>query len=124
MIIAQTVREALDEHLGALQARDVDRFAVTLGSDAAVVDGAGAIVRGTDAVLASHAAWFAVPHAWTFDYDVVFTREMGDAGLALIDVKYREMPDAAPARFLLSLVFERDDDGTLKFVYDQNTTPH
>jgi ketosteroid isomerase-like protein len=116
-----TFREALDEHLGALQARDVERFAATLGSDAAVVDGGGAITRGTDAVLRSHAEWFAVPEPWTFDYAIVLTREMQTSGLAVLDVTYRHTPDAAPSRFLLSLVFERGADGVFRFVYDQNT---
>ncbi|HEX3463218.1 MAG TPA: nuclear transport factor 2 family protein [Candidatus Elarobacter sp.] len=119
---ASAFRAALDEHLAALQARDADRFAATLGDDVVVIDGGGAITRGTDAVLRSHAEWFGSPDPWTFDYDVLLTRETASAGLSVIDVTYRHTPDAEPARFLLSLVFERDDQGTFKFVYDQNTT--
>jgi ketosteroid isomerase-like protein len=119
--IAATFRDALGEHLAALQARDVERFAATLGADVVVVDGSGAISRGTDAVLRSHAEWFAAPEPWTFDYEILFTRETPSSGLALIDATYRHTPDAEPARFLLSLVFERDADGAFKFVYDQNT---
>jgi ketosteroid isomerase-like protein len=114
-------RAALDEHLSALQARDTERFAATLGDDVTVVDGAGKITRGTETVLRSHAEWFGSPDPWTFDYDVVFTRETPSSGLALIDVTYRHTPDAEPARFLLSLVFERDAKGSFTFVYDQNT---
>ncbi len=115
-------RAALDEHLGALQARDAGRFAATLGEDVAVVDGAGRITCGTDAVLRLHAEWFASPDPWRFDYEVVLTRETPSSGLAVIDVTYRQTPEDAPARFLLSLVFERDPAGTFTFVYDQNTT--
>ena len=118
---AVTFRAALDEHLAALCARDVDRFAATLGDDAIVVDGAGELKRGTGAVLQSHAEWFRMAEPWTFAYDVVFTRETPSSGLALLDVTYRHTPDAAPSRFLLSLVFERDATGAFKFVYDQNT---
>ena len=114
-------RAALDEHLGALRTRDVERFAATLGHDAIVVDGAGAMKRGTAEVLRSHAEWFRMAEPWTFDYDVVFTRETPSSGLALINVTYRHTPAAEPARFLLSLVFERDAEGAFKFVYDQNT---
>jgi ketosteroid isomerase-like protein len=114
-------RAALDEHLSALQARDVGRFAATLGDGVVVVDGAGTITRGTAEVLRSHAEWFAMPDPWTFDYDVVLTRETASAGFALIDVTYRHTAQAEPARFLLSLVFERDAEGAFKFVYDQNT---
>lgn len=118
---ATEFRPALDEHLEALRARDAERFAATLGDDAVVVDGSGAIKRGTAEVLRSHAEWFAMPDPWTFDYAIVFTRETPSSGLALIDVTYRHTPQAEPARFLLSLVFERDAAGAFKFVYDQNT---
>jgi ketosteroid isomerase-like protein len=114
-------RAALDEHLSALQARDAERFAATLGDDVVVVDGAGAVTRGTAGVLRAHAEWFASPDPWTFDYELVFARESADAGLALIDVTYRHTPRSEPSRFLLSLVFERGAEGGFKFVYDQNT---
>ena len=114
-------RSALDEHLAALQARDVARFAATLGEDVVVVDGRGDIKRGASAVLESHAEWFGLPVRWRFDYDVMFARETPSSGLALLNVSYTHEPGADPVRFLLSLVFERDQDGTFKFVYDQNT---
>lgn len=117
-----TFHDALEEHLNALQAKDVERFGNTLGDDVIVVDGKGALVRGTDAVCTSHAEWFRMADPWRFNYDVVFTRELGaSAGLALLDVTYRHTPDAQPARFMLSLVFERETSGRWSFVYDQNT---
>ena len=116
-----TFRAALDEHLGALRARDADRFAATLGDHVAVVDGGGVITRGTAEVLRSHAEWFASPDRWVFDYRIVMTRETPSSGLAVLDVTYRHTPDGEPARFLLSLLFERDAEGAFKFVYDQNT---
>jgi ketosteroid isomerase-like protein len=119
--IVRPFREALDEHLAALCARDAERFAATLGDDAVVVDGTGTITRGTEAVLQSHAEWFAMPEPWTFAYDIIFARETEFSGLALLDVTYRHTQADEPARFLLSLVFERDADGAFKFVYDQNT---
>lgn len=119
----RTFGAALTEHLGALQAKDAERFGATLGEDVVVVDGAGAMKRGRDVVLRSHAEWFASSDPWTFEYEVVLVREMRDAALALIDVTYRHRPELEPARFLLSLVFARDANGEWKFVYDQNT-PH
>ena len=117
----QTFGAALAEHLGALQAKDAVRFGATLDDDVVVVDGAGALKRGRDDVLHSHAEWFASADPWRFDYDIVLVREMRDAALALIDVTYRHRPELEPARFLLSLVFARDANGAWKFVYDQNT---
>jgi uncharacterized protein (TIGR02246 family) len=114
--------DALREHLGALQARDAERFAATLGRDVVVIDGRGSLRSGTGAVVAAHAEWFASSDSWTFAYEIVITREFTGAGLALLDVTYRARPGAPPNRFLLSLVFEREPDGSWKFVYDQNTT--
>lgn len=121
MIATATFQAALDEHLAALQARDAERFAATLGDDVVVVDGRGAITHGTDAVLRSHAGWFAAPEQWSFLYRILFARETATSGLALLEVTYRHTPQADAARFLLSLVFERDAAGAFKFVYDQNT---
>jgi ketosteroid isomerase-like protein len=118
-----TFDEALAEHLGALRARDVARFAATLGSDVLVVDGRAGITRGTENVLRSHAEWFASPDDWTFEYTVLMTRAFAGAALALVDVTYRNTPRSEPSRFVLSLVFERDASGAWTFVYDQNT-PH
>jgi uncharacterized protein (TIGR02246 family) len=112
---------ALHEHLSALQARDIERFAATLGADVTVVDGTGRVMEGRAAVVKSHAEWFGSRDSWTFDYRLRSAREFGGAGLALIDVTYRQSPAGAPVLFLLSLLFERTDDGSWRFVYDQNT---
>ncbi|HYZ15930.1 MAG TPA: nuclear transport factor 2 family protein [Candidatus Acidoferrum sp.] len=120
-IATGTFREALDEHLSALRAKDVRRFAATLGEGVTVIDGAGKITRGTDAVLHSHAEWFAAREPWTFEYELLFRREAAGMAYAVIEVTYRDAPGAPPARFVLSLVFERDAEGAWKFVYDQNT---
>jgi ketosteroid isomerase-like protein len=116
-----TLADALTEHLAALQARDLERFAATVGDDVAVVDGSGAIREGRTAVLDAHADWFASPDDWRFDYIVRRLHDGGGAGLALIEVTYRQRPDAVPARFLLSLYFARDGGGAWKFLFDQNT---
>lgn len=112
---------ALTEHLSAVQSRDIERFAATVGDEVAVVDGSGAVVSGRDTVLRSHAEWFASPDPWTFAYELRAARDCGSAGFALIDVTYRQNENAAPARFLLVLFFERTSGGEWKFIYDQNT---
>ena len=79
------------------------------------------MTRGSQRVAASHAEWFSVPETWTFDYEVVATRERDNWALALLHVTYRHTPDSQPSRFFLSLVFERGDDGAFRLAYDQNT---
>ena len=118
---AVTLADALVEHLGALQARDLERFAATLGQDVMVVDGRGTIREGRETVLAAHADWFASPDRWRFDYVVRRMYDSENAGLALIEVTYHQTPDAAEQRFLLALYFARDDGGSWRFLYDQNT---
>jgi hypothetical protein len=49
---------------------------------------------GSAAVLAAHAEWFAASDPWSFDYEIVVLREFAGAGLALLDVTYRERQDA------------------------------
>ncbi|MBD5654914.1 MAG: DUF4440 domain-containing protein, partial [Candidatus Eremiobacteraeota bacterium] len=93
-----TFRAALDEHLAALQAKDVARFGATLGDEVLVIDGRGERKRGTEVVLASHADWFAIS-GWTFDYDEVLIREFQGAALALLTVTYRHQPSDIPVRF-------------------------
>jgi hypothetical protein len=69
--------EGLHEHLDALQAKDLARFAATLGDDVTVIDGRGGRTHGTASVLQSHAEWFAAAEPWTFEYGVIFTRVSG-----------------------------------------------
>jgi ketosteroid isomerase-like protein len=116
-----TLRQALIEHLTALQARDIKRFSATIGNEVAVVDSAGSIMSGRESVLRSHEEWFASNDPWTFDYSIVFVSEFRDAGLAVITVTYRQTPEDEPANFLLSLVFVRSDAARWRFVFDQNT---
>ncbi len=78
-------------------------------------------MQGIDAVLRSHAEWFGLPERWSFDYDVVLTRETASSGFALLRVTYRHTRESEPSHFLLSLLFERNADGVFRFVYDQNT---
>lgn len=119
-MVHRTFDNALAEHLEALQSRDIERFSATVGDDVCVVDGRGSVMRGRPSVLQSHAQWFASADPWTFNYTVALRPDLGDAGLALIDVTYRQTPAAHAGRFLLSLVFERSNDGTWQCVFDQN----
>ncbi len=114
-------RTGLDEHLAALRARDIERFAATLSHDreARVIAPDGAALVGYAAIREAHRAWFAAAAPWTFEPAVVLVRTSGDLGFALLDVGYAE--SGAEKRFLLSLVFAREN-GTWRLVYDQNTS--
>lgn len=112
---------ALNEHIRAIQARDLARFAATVtgGDDVRLIGPGGSQLIGREAILGAHRDWFA-SGAFTFRPRVVWHRETEEMGLALLDVEYAD-PGGMPTRFLLSLVFVREADGAFRLVYDQNT---
>jgi ketosteroid isomerase-like protein len=116
-----TFAEALSEHLDAIAARDLGRFAATLARspEVRVVGPDGSAIAGHDAILDAHRGWFAAPEPWTFEPDVLIARDGGDLGFALLDVRYAD--GGGPRRFYLTLVFVREG-GTWRLLYDQNTT--
>ena len=121
--ILLSFRDALAEHLAALGARDIERFARTLSAspELRVVGPQGAITTGYDAVRSSHARWFTSAAAWTFESTELWRQAGSDVGLSLHSVTYRDEPSAKPIRFLLLFAFAREADGGWRLVYDQNT---
>lgn len=98
--------------------RDIDRFAATLATeDVRLVGGDGRIIQGKDNAIAAHREWF-MNDAWTFEPEMLWTREESGAGWALTRVQYRE--SGVERQFLLLFLFVVED-GAWKLVYDQNT---
>ena len=116
-----TFAQALDEHLAAIAARDIERFAATVSRspDARVIGPDGTAIVGGDAIVAAHRGWFESEKAWTFTPRVVLERAGDTLAFALLDVDYHE--GGTQRRFSLCVVFARDD-GSGKLFYDQNTT--
>jgi ketosteroid isomerase-like protein len=113
-----TFIEALEEHIDAIRERDIDRFAATLASnDVRLVGGDGSILEGRENAVAAHRDWF-MDDRWTFDPEIVWTREEAGAAWALTRVEYRE--DDASKHFLLLFLFVQEN-GEWRLVYDQNT---
>lgn len=67
--------------------------------------GNGSIVEGRENAVEVHRAWFAA-EGWTFDPQILWTREEGNTGFALTRVDYTDIRE----------------DGTWKMLYDQSTT--
>lgn len=82
-----------------------------------LVGGDGRIIEGKENAVAAHREWF-MNDTWTFDPEILWTREEAGAGWALTRVRYRE--NGAERQFLLLFLFVVDD-GVWKLVYDQNT---
>jgi ketosteroid isomerase-like protein len=110
--------QALEEHLDSITERDIDRFAQTLArDDVRFVGGNGSIIEGKENVVAAHREWF-MNDTWTFDPEILWTREENDAAWALARVDYSERDTAR--EFVLLFLFVKEQ-GEWKVVYDQNT---
>jgi hypothetical protein len=111
--------EALTEHIEAIREREIDRFAATLTNDDEIrfVGGDGGITEGRENVIAAHRDWFA-DDRWTFDPEILWTREEQNAAWALTRVTYREGDRSR--QFLLSFLFVQEG-GEWRLLYDQNT---
>lgn len=114
----QSFIEALTEHIDAINERDVDRFAGTLArDDVRFVGGDGSVIVGRENAIEAHRGWFSSDD-WTFEPQVLWTREEGDLALALTRVDYREKD--VQRQFMLLFAFVREPDGW-KLLLDQNT---
>lgn len=118
-----TFRQALDQHLSAIQRRDLQAFAETVAEDDIVLITAdGRLVRSAREMLDMHRDWFAMP-GWTLDATPVEVHEAPGMGVAVLHLVYREPRDPAPPlrqESYLTLVF-REQGGRWVMVQDQNT---
>lgn len=113
-----TFLEAFEEHIEAIRTRDIDGFAATLAQDEVrLAGGDGRIITGRENAIAAHRDWF-MNDRWTFEPEVLWTREEAGAAWALTRVSYRE--DGADKQFLLLFLFVQEN-GEWRLVYDQNT---
>jgi uncharacterized protein (TIGR02246 family) len=109
--------EAFEEHIDAIKTRDIDRFAATLAHDDAHLVGAdGSVIDGRENAIAAHRDWF-MNDTWTFDPEIVWTREETGAAWVLTRVTYRE---SGTKHFMLMFLFVQEN-GEWRLVYDQNT---
>jgi uncharacterized protein (TIGR02246 family) len=114
----ETFLEAFEEHIDAIRERDIDRFAATLArDDVRFAGGDGRIIEGRDNAVAAHREWF-MNDTWTFEPELLWTREEAGAAWALTRVTYREA--GSSKQFLLLFLFVQED-GEWRLVYDQNT---
>jgi len=120
-----TLRETLDRHLAAINARDLDALLDTVTRKPALTTilPDGRVLETRDQYRSLHVEWFA-ERDWRMVFDVQDVREFGQIGIAR--VKYDSQARNAGGGYdskrsaLLSLVFARED-GAWRLVYDQNT---
>ncbi|ARI54014.1 YybH family protein [Streptomyces rhizosphaericola] len=113
---------ALDHHLAAIDARDLEAYMATVHHEATIVLPGGGTLTGSDAIRAFHRKWFDDPD-WTMTATRTRTVLHRDTAVAVFDVDYRDLDgDGRPytMRQVLGLVFALVD-GDWLLVHDQNT---
>jgi ketosteroid isomerase-like protein len=114
-------RAALDAHLSAIQARDLEGFAATLTNSEelyTIFPDGGAITTPAQA-KALHEEWFK-DGDWRWDGEVMQIMEGADMAAALMKYDYRDAPDGEPRSAWLTLIFKLEG-GEWRLVHDQNT---
>ncbi|MGN9838483.1 YybH family protein [Nonomuraea sp. H19] len=114
--------QALDAHLKAIEARDLDTFLETLHQDATLILPNGTLLRGKDAIAEFHASWFGDPD-WSMRTETVRTETAGDSAFVVLSVVYDDLdPEGKPYQktYYLTLYFARAGERWL-LVHDQNT---
>ncbi len=118
-----TFRETLDQHLAAIQNRDLESLVATLPQDELMlVMSNGKIVRTVREFVDGHRSWFAMPH-WELTVAAVDMFETADVGVAVLRLDYSDLkPDHSRYHeySVLTLIFARRGDRWV-MVHDQNT---
>nr|WP_257644064.1 SgcJ/EcaC family oxidoreductase [Luteimonas salinisoli] len=119
------MRETLDRHLQAIQARDLDALlaTVTRGDALTLILPDGRVLDTREEYRRLHQDWFAEDD-WRMRFEVRQVREFGETGIALVHyLSQQRQADGSYAtgrEALLSLLFAREQ-GDWRLVYDQNT---
>lgn len=114
-------RAALDAHLAAISAKDLDAYkrTVTSGEDLYLIFPDGSAIETTEGVFAFHQEWFEDSN-WRMEPEVMKVMEGEDMSAALLKYDYRDTPEGEPRSAWLVLIFKLED-GEWRLVHDQNT---
>jgi uncharacterized protein (TIGR02246 family) len=114
--------DAVNRHLAAIGARDLDGYLDTVHPDVTLIMPNGTLLAGRDEVAAFHRDWFGDPD-WSWELDLRHTVTAGGTGVAIFAADYHDLDgEGRPyeSSYLLTLVFVRDGDRWL-LLHDQNT---
>jgi uncharacterized protein (TIGR02246 family) len=112
---------AVEAHLAAIKARDLDAYLATLHPEVTTVTTSGDMLSGIDEVAEFHREWF-TDSEWTYSVEPIRTAYAAGAITRFVTVTYRGHPTATPSRFVMGLTFVAEDNGWL-LVHDQCTVP-
>ncbi|WP_433290594.1 YybH family protein [Actinoplanes sp. CA-030573] len=114
--------EAVEAHLAAVSARDLDGYLKSVHDDVSLVLPNGRLIEGREAISEFHREWFGDPD-WSWELSRLRTATVGETGMALCQVAYHDLDaEGRPytMRYLLSLTFAQVG-GDWLLLHDQNT---
>jgi len=110
-------RETLGRHLLAIETRDLDTLAATIGDTPILIMADGKLKRTKGEFIEAHRAWFEMKN-WTLTAKPVEIYEGANLGVAVLHLDYREGGKSSAS--YLTLIFE-NKGGEWLMVQDQNT---
>lgn len=118
-----TFLDALNDHLNAIQQRNIKALEPTVAENVTVIDPNGTRSDGKKEFMLFHTNWFAQPN-WKRN-DTILTKSVSDSiGYTLIQYQYIQNDTSGNIEFELHayqiLIFENSDAGW-QLVFDQNT---
>lgn len=119
------LRQVLDRHLAAINARDLEALlsTVTTGEALTTILPNGKVLDTREQYRQLHVDWFK-DTAWRMVFDVQELRVYGDSGIARVHYDSQARTEdgtyASKRKAILTLVFAREPAGW-RLVYDQNT---
>lgn len=120
-----SLRQTVDRHLAAINARDLDALlaTVTQSPELTTILPNGSVLETREQYRQLHVDWFAGTD-WRMVFEVQDVSEFGDVGIARVKYDSQKKDAAGDYRSnrvaLLTLVFAKED-GRWRLVYDQNT---
>ena len=121
---ATTFQQALQRHLTAIQAHDLDTFLDTIANDGSLtlILPNGSYLDDYEEIVELHKEWFA-DQQWQMTTELVATHESAEMASALSLVTYEDVDEEGQPvelQYFLNLLFAKQDNKWV-VVHDQNT---
>jgi uncharacterized protein (TIGR02246 family) len=121
---ATTFQQALQRHMTAVEARDLDTFLDTIANDGSLtlILPNGSYLDDYEEIVELHREWFA-DEQWQMTSELVATHESAEMASALSLVTYTDVDEEGQPiefQYFLNLLFAKQDNKWV-VVHDQNT---
>ena len=118
-----TFAEALEDHLDAIRARDIEALRTTVAPEGVtLVSANGEVSTESDHFLELHRDWFR-SETWQIETTILSAHEGSDLAVCTMELSYLDKPagrDVIEVSSVLTLAFQKIGERWL-LVFDQNT---